>query len=362
MPETMADNVSSGTQYPARLHPAITTVLQLLAGTAAVGSLLVVVGVTVRFLAFAMDDDLHGATSFARSLPPSDLAFLGAQELLSPVTTLFALFAVVLSMLATTPRIARLRALLQFRAAGKEIESRAPALDELNSQIARELLRTDPDRGRLIRLVEDATRTRDELKAARDEMEEQYRQAEQVPDPASGRSYPILKFGIAFASRRIYYGTIAVVALFLFGQVLTRNFPRVLIENIAVLGSVGLLIHGLFWQGSLRPARLLFAAAIAIAGATATGAMAYRNPIGLFEWIPGASLADGRYASIGESDGTTYVVSCSHTSGGVEAVPSSSVRRVTYSSLLDEASGPSLIDMVMAPGSTPRVGALLGCD
>ena len=362
MPDTMADDVSGGTQHPSSVHPAITTFLQVLAGTAGVGSVLLVVGVTVRFLAFAMDDDLRGATFFASSLPPSELAFLGAQELLSPITTLFVLFAMVLSFLATTARIARLRAPLQFIAAGKEIDSRVPSLEEFNSQMIRELLKTELDRPRLNTLVEDAARTLQEFKAARDEMAKQYRQAERIPDPASGRSYPIIKFGIAFASRRIYYGAIAVAALLLFWQALPHNFPRVLIESIAILGSVGLLFHGLFWEGSMRPARLLFGAVVAISGATATGAMAYRSPIGLIEWTPGASLTDGRYASIGESNGTTYVVACSQTSGGIEAVPSASVLRVTYSSPLNEATGPSLLDLVMAPGSTPRVGALLGCD
>lgn len=361
-PAQMLDADESRPRDLPTLTSSITPLVQVLAGTVGVGSVLLAVGVAVRFLAYAMDEDLRGTTNFAPSLPPSDLTFLGAQQMLSPITTIFVAFVIVTSILATRPTIARVRAVLQFRAAGQKIEDRAAVLDKLNTELVREALNKDLDRSRQNFLRDEVMSVRDELQAAHREMEARFRDAERIRDSAEHRTYAVVKFGVAFSSRRVYYGSMVVLVLFLLGQALQSSFPRTLIENASIVGSVGPLIYDLFGRGTVRPVTLLLAAGIAIAGATATGAMAYRSPIGLFEFAPGASVPDGRYASIGETGGIAYVVSCSATGVGVVAVPSTEVKRVTFLNALGESRGPSLWDLITVPGSSPRVGALLGCS
>lgn len=327
--------------------------VQIAGGLIALGALLPLLGVGVRWLSFSLDLNLRAAAHLALHLPPAELAFVGGKMLLSFPTSFFALYLLLVVLALGT----RIEAGRKMRTAGRRIEERSEQIDKLASEVSREVLSASPARTRVDLLRGDLLQARQQIKADLEEMEHQFRTATAGIEK---RSYPVKALGFAFSSRWILVAAVAWLIFAVLSSVAARNFPVAFAEQISLLAACLLLITVTWWHGIARAA--LFAGAIAFAGASVSAVWSYRCEVATYEWSASASLTNGRYALVAASDDTKYVVSCDQPGNGVVAVPANAVVRVTFVPRPGEPLGPSLLDPLIIPGSSVTSGPLRGCN
>jgi hypothetical protein len=229
------------------------------------------------------------------------------------------------------------------------------------TEVTQEALKAEPSRDKLERSLEDLRRIQGELHTRSQEMEAGFRDADSIHLPGDHLSYPIHRFGLAFSSRRAFVAFVAGIGLLVAQAVVSLDFPAPQIDQAGMWVSLVLLFRGIFVGGQLTARTILSVFLVALAAATISGAIAYRVPVGAYDWGESSSLTDGNYALVGENDSTVFVVPCNEAPAGVTAIPREAVIRINFPHDALEPRGPSLLQIATVPGSSPRIGALAVC-
>jgi hypothetical protein len=332
------------------------TWLRIVGSVAALGIVPTIVAVIARWIAFALDPTLAGATFLVPALPPVDLVFLGGRLLLSLPTVVVPLL--LLSAPAFAPHRAQVRALQRIKDANRSLEEGTAALRDLTRRMIHGLVKPESTKTELDALLAEAERLLNTTQQEQAEAEEARREVDRILLPTAARTYPITRFGLGFSSRRWFIGFLAAAVYFVVASLALVNFPSGFVALLTLVAAFVLLLRAVMLSQSLRFATLAPSIIVALAGATISGAFDYRLPVGTFE---APAVPSGIYAHVGTADGKTYVVPCERRADRVVAIPSATVTRVTFEPPRDRPASPSLLGLLFAPGSSLAVGALLDC-